>query len=68
MSTSKIPIVNREPDGSFVVQVGQDSYIRWRYDLDANGTLVTVTIDTPAATRWWSEARNVARFPVDTLQ
>jgi hypothetical protein len=64
----KIPIVNREPDGSFVVQVGQDSYIRWRYDLDARGTLVTVTIDTPATTRWFDEDRNVARFPVDTLQ
>jgi hypothetical protein len=65
---SKLPVVKKEPDGSFVVQVGQSSYIRWRYDLDANGTLVTVTIDTPTPTKWYDEARNTARFPVSTLQ
>jgi hypothetical protein len=66
----KTPIVKREPDGSFVVQVGQDSYLRWRHDPNPNGagTLVSVVIDTPATTRWFCGDRNVARFNVDTLQ
>jgi hypothetical protein len=64
----KTPVVKKERDGSYMVQVGQNSFIRWRYDLDARGTLVTVTIDTPVSTRWYDEDRNVARFPVDTLQ
>jgi hypothetical protein len=65
--TDKVPTVIREADGSYSLCISPDTVLHWRFEADSNGTLCSMTIETPPETLWLSGDRKVT-FPVRVLQ